>query len=127
MIKLVIIGSGGAAGAICRYLTALAVQRWSDSTFPFGTLSVNLIGCFLIGFLGCLFSSAVPIREEYRFAILVGFLGGFTTFSSFGLETFHLLNEGQRWAALGNIVVSNTLGLLLVWLGFRLAERIYGG
>jgi len=127
MTKVFIIAGAGAAGAVCRYGLATVSQRLADTTFPVGTLTVNLMGCFLIGFLGWIFAGPVLVREEYRFALLIGFLGAFTTFSSYGLETFSLLNDGQKGAALANILLSNAAGLALVWVGYRLAEHWYGG
>lgn len=125
--RYVLIMAGGALGSVCRY----ALQGWAQSatrgSFPVGTLVVNVIGCFVIGALNMLFTGPLPIRAEYRVGVLVGLLGGFTTFSAFGWETFALLNEGQRLDAFLNVLLSVTLGMGAVWLGYRLAERIYGG
>ena len=121
------IAGGGAAGAVCRFCIAGWVQRMSGLRFPTGTLTVNMLGCFILGFLGFAFSGPVVIREEFRFALLVGFLGAFTTFSTYGFETFNLLDEGQRFPALLNILISNGLGLTAVWLGCRIAGKWYGG
>ena len=122
MFKILMITGGGGAGAVCRYLLAAGTQKLTGSGFPAGTLTVNVIGCFFLGLLGCLLAGPFLVREEYRMAVLVGFLGGFTTFSTFGLETFSLLNDGQRGLALANIFLSNGLGLAAVWLGYRLGE-----
>lgn len=127
MLKILMIALGGAAGAVARYLISGWGQRLVDGAFPAGTLIVNVVGCLLIGFLARAFDTVVLIREEYRLALLVGLLGGLTTFSSYGWETFAMLNDGQRWAPLGNFLLNNALGLFAVWAGFRLAERLYGG
>ena len=87
---------------------------------------MNVTGCLVIGLLGALLSGPLLVREEIRLAILVGLLGGFTTFSSFAFEAFALLNDGQ-WAQAGlDILLSNGLGLVAVWLGYRMAERWLG-
>jgi len=127
MMKIVMIAAGGAVGTIGRYTVAYWGQRISPGVFPLGTLIVNLVGCFLIGFLYVVLTQYALIREEYRVGLLVGFLGAFTTFSTFGYETFSLINDGQKGLAMANIAISNLAGLALVWLGYRLAERLYGG
>jgi CrcB protein len=121
MTKLLFIALGGAAGSVARYLVAVQGQRLSQSMFPVGTLTVNVLGCLLIGLLGTLFAGPVIVREEYRLALLVGFLGGFTTFSTFGLETFSLVSDREWWLASLNVLGSNVLGLAAVWVGNRLA------
>ena len=121
MTKLLFIALGGAAGAVARYLVAVQAQRLTPSVFPLGTLSVNVLGCLLIGLLGTLFAGPVIVREEYRFLLLVGFLGGFTTFSTFGYETLALAADREWWLAAGNVLASNVLGLAAVWAGNRLA------
>ena len=120
MEKFVLIGLGGGLGAILRYVVTMAGKR-IDPTWPIGTQTVNIVGCFLIGLLGALFSGAVPIREEWRLAIIVGFLGGLTTFSSYGMDTLQLFRSGSNGLAWLNIGLSNVGGLLAVWVGFRLA------
>lgn len=127
MNKVLLIAGAGALGSVCRYGLAFWGQRLSGSMFPVGTLMVNMAGCLCIGFLGYLFTGLYLIREEYRLAIFVGFLGAFTTFSTFGWETFSLLNAGQKGAALANLLLSNLIGLAAVWAGYRIAESIYGG
>jgi fluoride exporter len=124
--RYVLIMAGGAFGSVCRYMVQGWAQNVVSGTFPLGTLIVNVVGCFLIGVLNMLFTGPLPIRPEVRIGILVGVLGGFTTFSSFGWETFALGNEGQSLAAVTNVVLSLTLGLAAVWCGYRLAERLYG-
>jgi CrcB protein len=126
MMKLALIALGGGGGAAARWLLAGAVQRWSDSTFPLGTLAVNLLGCLLIGILGAIFAGPHLVREEYRLALLVGLLGGFTTFSTFGWETFELINDGSWLRAAMNILLSNALGLAAVGLGYRLTTGWLG-
>jgi CrcB protein len=125
-MKWIFIASGGAAGSVLRYAMQNAVNRLADVNFPFGTLAVNVVGCLCIGLLAAMFNGPVLVREEYRIGLTVGVLGGFTTFSAFGLETFLLANDGQlRWA-LANMAVSCMLGLMAVWCGYRLAEYWFG-
>lgn len=126
MFKLVMIATGGAAGAVLRYFISGWAQKSTDGSFPTGTLVVNLVGCLLIGVAGAFFASPHVIREEYRAALLVGVLGAFTTFSTFGWETFALANGGQVWLAASNVLLSNSVGLLAVWLGYRMAEKWFG-
>jgi CrcB protein len=96
-----------------------------ETTFPIGTLIVNVSGCLAIGFLAVALGGTL-VREEYRAAILIGVLGGYTTYSTFGRETFALLQDGQWLAALLNIALSNVLALVGVWAGWAIAVRIYG-
>jgi CrcB protein len=125
-LKLLLIGLGGGFGSILRYLVAGWGQGLSEGSFPLGTLIVNVSGCLAIGFLGMLFTGPFLVREEFRVAILVGILGGYTTFSTFGRETFMLANEKEGMYALMNLLLSNTCGLAAVWLGHRLAEKWFG-
>ena len=122
MQKLILIFLGSGLGGVLRYILSGWAQRFGDGSFPLGTLTVNLIGCFLVGFLSAAFSGRVLIREEYRIALLIGVLGGFTTFSTFGLETFTLLNDGEWARAAWNVGVSVVPGVAAVWIGFRFAE-----
>ena len=126
MLQIALIALGGAAGSVARYLMAGGVQRLAGGVFPWGTMSVNVLGCLAIGFLNQAFSGPVWIRPEYRLALTIGVLGGFTTFSTFGWETFALLNDRQFPAAAGNVLASVAVGLFAVWLGARLAEKAFG-
>lgn len=126
MLKLILIAGGSAVGGLLRYWLGGALQRAVDIDFPLGTLVVNVLGCLAIGALAALFAGPFLVREEYRFALIVGLLGGFTTFSSFGLETFQLATAGQLARAALNVVASCVLGLAAVWIGYRLVERWIG-
>jgi CrcB protein len=120
----IFIGSG--LGGVFRYLVDGWVQRLVNGSFPLGTLAVNVTGCLLIGMLSAALSGRVLIREEYRIGLLIGLLGGFTTFSTFGLETFAFASDGQHVRAALNVVLSVALGLAAVWGGYRLAEHWLG-
>ena len=126
MMKWVLIAAGGAFGSVLRSAVQGWVQRLTAGSFPIGTLTVNVTGCMLIGFIAAAFTGPILVREEYRIGLTVGILGGFTTFSAFGLETFNLANDGQVRLALANVVLSCGLGLVAVWAGYGLAERWFG-
>lgn len=117
---------GGALGSVLRYLLSIWTQSASRSIdFPYGTLAVNLIGCFVIGVLSQLAESRGAFTPEARAFIFIGLLGGFTTFSSFGNETMNLLRDGQTANALANVGANVILGLMLVWLGRTVAFWIW--
>lgn len=126
MSRFVFIAVAGGAGALLRYVAAGWGQRLTEGVFPLGTLLVNVNGCLLIGLVSGALSGPLLVREEWRLAILVGFLGGFTTFSTYGYETFSLLQDGQWRDATVNVLASNGLGLAALWLGHRVAVRWYG-
>jgi fluoride exporter len=126
MTKWLLIAAGGAFGSVMRYAVHGWVQRTTNSNFPWGTLAVNVVGCTVIGFLAATFAGPRSIREEYRLAIIVGILGGFTTFSAFGWETFSLANDRQFASAALNIILSCGVGLFAVWAGYRIAEAVFG-
>ncbi len=125
MIKLAFIFVGSGVGGVLRWLIVSAVQGKSPSSFPLATLLVNVSGCVAIGFLAVALGGPM-VREEHRAALLVGLLGGYTTYSAFGRETLALLQNGQWPAALLNIALSNLLGLAGVWAGWAIAVRMYG-
>ncbi len=125
-LKLIFIFLGAGVGGITRYALTGVIQNWFNPLFPFGTLIVNILGCFAIGFLAAAFAGPVLVREEYRVGILIGLLGGFTTFSAFGRETMALAADREYLYASLNIFLSNLLGLGGVWFGTILARRLYG-
>lgn len=113
-------------GSVLRYLLGTWIQSVSKSIdFPFGTLTVNLIGCFVIGFLSQLAEARGAFTSESRALVFVGILGGFTTFSSFGNDTINLLRDGETFNALANVGANVILGLSLVWLGRTVAFWIW--
>jgi CrcB protein len=126
MVKLLLIAAGGAVGALLRYLVSGWGQSLVDGWFPLGTLIVNVTGCLLIGALGAFFAGPQLVREEYRVALLVGVLGSYTTFSTFGWETFTLARDGELRLALANVLLSNALALVAVWFGYRITEKWFG-
>lgn len=109
-----------------RYLVSGYVQQATKSvSFPFGTLAVNVIGCFIIGFLAQLADSRGVFTSESRLFAFTGFLGGFTTFSSFGNETLNLIRDNQMMNAFANIGANLVIGLFAVWLGRTVAYLIW--
>lgn len=122
MSKLFLIGLAGFIGTLSRYWMSGVVAKRDGETFPMGTLVVNLVGCFLVGLLFYLLEERFLVNQTVRTAVLIGFLGGFTTFSSFGLQTFTLLHDGEFGLAVLNLTASNLVGLLLVWAGYTLAR-----
>ena len=121
-MKLIWIGLGGLLGTLARYGLSGLVDRRFGETFPTGTLVVNLVGCLLAGIVFQLLQERFLVDPVVRATVLIGFLGGFTTFSSFGLQTFTLLREGEMAMASLNMIASNLLGLFLVWAGYSLAR-----
>ena len=122
MQRLLLIGLAGLFGTLGRYALAGAVSRRYGESFPWGTLVVNVSGCFLAGLVFQLASERELVGEAARTALLIGLLGGFTTFSSYGLQTFALARDGEFWLAALNVTASNLLGLLMVWAGYALAR-----
>lgn len=122
MIKLISIGIGGFFGSITRYLVNRGVERYFKGAFPLATLIVNLVGCFLLGFILTLAMRKGDPNPVLRMALTTGFLGALTTFSTFTYETLALLEGQNHLIALGNLLVSVILGLVMGWLGIVAAR-----
>ena len=118
MQKTIFIALAGLVGTLVRYWLSGFVARQYGETFPWGTLIVNLLGSFLAGAMYHLAEERLLLSPTLRTVIFIGLLGGFTTFSSYGLQTFTLLRDGQVGLATLNVAVSNVLGLLMVWAGY---------
>lgn len=123
MLNILLIMAGGGLGAAFRHIVFILVQNSVGANFPSGTMSVNLIGSFLIGLFWCLLEGA-KISPELRFFIFTGFLGGFTTFSTFARETTQLFKVGEWKTALIYVGASNILGILLVFTGYAMAKYL---
>ncbi len=123
-LNLVGIAIGGAIGSVLRYLIQVQSNHWFGSEFPYGTFIVNVVGSLLIGFLSFVLVERVSVPEEIRFAILVGVLGGFTTFSTFSLDTLNFILQGNYSVAMGNVLLNVGICLLACFLGLSLARAI---
>jgi CrcB protein len=117
LLRLLAIAGGGAAGAVARYWVSGRVYAWLGTGFPWGTLAVNVAGSFLIGVLAILLIERLPYSAEWRSLLIVGFLGAFTTFSTFSLETLALIEQADYAKALANAVLSVVACLAATWLG----------
>ena len=124
-MTLVLIAIGGAAGAVTRYLVDGWVLDRTGSSFPYGTLAINLSGSFLLGLLAALTIDRAILPADIRAPVMIGFLGAYTTFSTLMLESWRLLESGQDLAALGNLAGSFTLGIVAVAAGLILG-RAFG-
>jgi len=127
MMKLLLVAAGGAIGSVSRFLASSFILRLAPSfSFPLGTFTVNAFGSFLIGLLWA-FSDADLVSAPLRFFLFAGLLGGFTTFSSFSIETMNLFRSGQTGIALGYILTSNIVCITLSFAGFFTAKSLMAG
>jgi CrcB protein len=118
MRQILLVGAGGFLGTVSRYVLGGWVHHvLTNTSFPYGTLVVNAVGCFLIGLLSGLAESRSVFGPEVRLFVFIGVLGGFTTYSSFAYETFALARETQYLAAAANLLAQMILGLAGVWFG----------
>lgn len=121
---LIIIAIGGALGTICRYACSLAAARLFGSGFAWGTMTVNFAGCFLIGLIFSMADQRFFLNHQHRLFLVVGFLGAFTTFSSYALESINFAREGEAFLAIANLLANNIGGLTLAFLGIWLGSKI---
>lgn len=124
MLQVIAIACGGAFGALSRYFIIGIVTDWLGKDFPFGTLFVNVLGSFLIGILYVVVVLKMHVSPELKSILVVGFLGAFTTFSTFSLEAFNFINQGLLLSAVTYILSSVILCILAVWAGVSLAKLI---
>jgi CrcB protein len=124
MMNILLVFIGGGLGAAARYLLQGAVYRFTGSAFPYGTIVVNVLGCFLIGLLMSSLEERFLAAPPLRIFLTIGILGGFTTFSSFSYETMVLLREGDLMAGGLNIIASMVLCLGATWLGLGLGRYV---
>ncbi len=123
MTKILLLAAGGAIGTVLRYSLSGVTYKFFNGVFPWGTLAVNLTGSFIIGILWGLFEIET-LSSNVRNFVFIGILGGFTTFSTFALESFSLFRDGEVKLAITNLLASNVLGILLVFAGFLIARYI---
>ena len=124
MQKTIMIGLAGLLGTLLRYWLAGFVARQYGEAFPWGTLVVNLIGCLVTGAMFSLTDERLVMSPTARTVLLIGLLGGFTTFSAYGLQTFMHLRDGEFGLALLNVATSNIFGLFMVWIGYVLGRAL---
>lgn len=127
MNQILAIAAGGSIGALARFWIANLVYEWLGRGFPHGTLFVNVSGSFLMGLLTELMLQRFVATPEYRAVLLVGFLGAYTTFSTFSIETLYLFEQGETLKALLNIFFSVALCLAAVWFGLLIGRKLFTG
>jgi fluoride exporter len=126
MSQLFAVALGGSFGAAFRFLVSSGIYQWLGRGFPYGTLVVNIIGSFLLGLLTeALIEQRITFAHDYRHAILIGFIGAFTTFSTFSLETLYLIEQGSIGKALTNVAISVIVCILAVWLGLLFSRSLF--
>lgn len=123
MDRYLMVMLGGATGSLARYIISIAIMSRFGPRFPLGTFAINVTGSFFIGLLMTLFTERPDLHPNWRILLVVGFLGGYTTFSSFEWETFGLMREGGKWLAALNVVGSVVFGYGAVWLGAIIAGK----
>lgn len=122
--KLLLLALAGSLGTLARYGLAGFVHRFDGASFPWGTLTVNVVGCLLAGLLWALFEGRVQVSAQTRVIVMVGFMGAFTTFSTFALETAELVRAAEWARAVGNVLLQNGLGLTAMIVGMTLGRLI---
>jgi CrcB protein len=122
--KYFLIMGGGAMGSLMRYIAGSAVMARFGPRFPLGTLAVNVSGSFMIGLLMTVLTQRLDLHPNWRLLLVVGFLGGYTTFSTFEYETYRAVRDGGAWIGLLNVVGSVVLGYAAVWVGELTASRL---
>ena len=124
MNHLLLIATGGALGAVSRYLVSTGVHGLLGRGFPYGTLSVNVLGSLLMGFLYILLLERLDPGAHWRPLLLVGFLGAFTTFSTFSIETINLMEGGELFRAMLNVLASVSTCIVACWIGVILGRQL---
>lgn len=124
MEKLLLVAVGGSIGAVARYLVSGWAAEHFGANFPYGTLLVNVVGCFIIGLFMALTTEKFIVNPYWRLLVTVGFVGGLTTFSSYSYETFKLLEEAGMTMAFYNIFSNLIIGFFATWVGIAVARLV---
>ncbi|KQZ54981.1 protein CrcB [Rhizobium sp. Root149] len=124
MLNIVLVAVGGAFGSVCRYLTGILMTRLMGPAFPWGTITVNIVGSFAIGLLTELVARRFDASLEMRLLLVVGILGGFTTFSSFSLDTVALIEKGAVSSAVIYVFSSVVVSLMATFAGFAVGRAL---
>lgn len=124
MMQSLAIAGGGAVGALLRFWVSGWVYGWAGRDFPYGTLAVNVVGSLLMGLFYVLMVERLAVGAEWRAVVIVGFLGAFTTFSTFSIETFNLIEDGQLLRAGLNMLLSVVLCVTAAWAGVVLGRQL---
>ncbi len=124
MMQTIAIAAGGALGALLRFWMSNGVGAWLGRDFPYGTLAVNVLGCLLMGLLYVMLVERMSLGPVWKAGLVIGVLGGFTTFSAFSMETFSLIEEGALLKALLNIAASVVASLGATWVGVIAGRQI---
>lgn len=122
--QLVLLAIAGAAGTLARYALAGLIQRLCGTSFPWGTLAINVIGCLLFGFVWSIADERMLISPQARIVILTGFMGAFTTFSTYAFETVQMLSDAEWLRAIGNVALENIVGIAAVFAGFAVGRFV---
>lgn len=122
--QILVIMLGGSLGALMRFIVSSSITAKLGSSFPYGTLTVNVLGSFAMGFLAMFLVERMGLDPLIRLGVFVGFLGAFTTFSTFSMETLNLFEQGESMRALVNMFISVMLSVLAVWLGVLAGKQI---
>ncbi|AEM77572.1 fluoride efflux transporter CrcB [Thermoanaerobacter wiegelii] len=124
-MEYICIGIGGFFGAVLRYLIAIYFTKTYHTVFPFETFMINILGSFLLSFIANFTMEEYEVNTYFRLAITTGFIGAFTTFSTFSVETINLLKAGKIYIALNYVTLSIIGGLLMSYLGFKFADKTF--
>lgn len=122
--QLVLLAIAGAVGTLARYALGGLMQRMCGTSFPWGTLAINVIGCLLFGFVWSMGTERMLISAQTRIVVLTGFMGAFTTFSTYAFETAQMLADDDWLRAFGNLALENVVGIVAVFLGFAVGRFV---